>query len=218
MTFLILSHSSSTRFASNLTHLKLAQFMLTKSSHCFNLAIFVVGTPGLIIFNSSSFGDTVICNAVGLTRNDSLTMRSAAISRCCVYPPTRFTTTSALANVSSCQPTQSCPTISSKSPPSQSRSLIPGCDSRNPWPSHPKSPDARLGAPARKALRQRMVTSWPSLARAEERVAPMVPVPPGITMLKPWATDERSITTATNCISIDLKAIFVGSMLICCDR
>ncbi len=140
--------------------------------------------------HSSSRGPTVICNAVGFTHSNLHTMHSAAILCWRLNTPTRLTTASALASVSSFQPRKSCPTISSKSLPSQSCNLTLGCFLRNPRPSQPKLPETQAGAAARKAFWHNMVTLCPLFARAEERMATILPVPPAKTMLKPWVKDE----------------------------
>mmetsp|Transcript_11779 Transcript_11779/g.18266 ORF Transcript_11779/g.18266 Transcript_11779/m.18266 type:complete len:208 (+) Transcript_11779:337-960(+) len=151
----------------------------------------MVGIPGDITGKSSSRGVTEICSAVGFAVKDSRTIRSVAMVRCSVYPPTKLTTTSAFFNVSSCHPIQSQPTISSKSPPSQSRKLTLGCFLRNDSPTYPKTSVTRDGADAKKALRVRIVTSCDGESLDATRV-PNFPDPPGITMFKVHAVGKQA--------------------------
>ena len=73
-----------------------------------------------------------------------------------------------------------------------------GCRCKKVLPSHPNSEVTREGADARKAFRQRIVTSWPSATSKEDKDLPISPVPPAKTMLKASAIVEVKTTTSAS--------------------
>mmetsp|Transcript_7488 Transcript_7488/g.23548 ORF Transcript_7488/g.23548 Transcript_7488/m.23548 type:complete len:222 (-) Transcript_7488:1017-1682(-) len=64
-------------------------------------------------------------------------------------------------------------------------------------PTQPKSSETRLGVTARYALRQRIVTSWPSRAQRSATALPMPPVAPAKTSLSAAAGAAQSSETTT---------------------
>mmetsp|Transcript_17142 Transcript_17142/g.39582 ORF Transcript_17142/g.39582 Transcript_17142/m.39582 type:complete len:208 (-) Transcript_17142:223-846(-) len=130
----ISSEAFSGRKASTRRHLLLKTLSRTMVSHFAMRFVFSVSRPGVNLPMSPSTGLTVMCVAFRLRRRDSRTNRSVAISRCSVKPPTMWTITSACFRASSCHPTKSFPTMSSMSPPSQSRSVTCGFLRRYPSP------------------------------------------------------------------------------------